>query len=723
MSITFTKETLLDFPGNIQREWTITNGIGGYAGSSILGAHNRTHQGYLIASYHPPVDRFMVFSKTHEKLTIGEKTYDFSTGQYAGEEVAGTVVADKDIPDAYKGSDTLSVEADFVFRKPIYRTGNDYLQEFTYDGNPHFIYQVGSLSITKTIFMVQNQNKTVVMYEIRNEGEAAEFTVTPLFNFREHSASSTVDTLLFDTEVFHNADKSDLHGILLYPKNQSRDYYIYLSASPSEITDRTDLYDVDMQFATEVENEVSGLDCNYTPYDITFQIPAHSRCTHALMCETGLREDLQQDLLERDLIHRIRKYYQESCDYYGSLLQRAGQEKDPFANTLILAANQFLAHRQSTGLMTVLAGLPWFTDWGRDTMIAFHGLTLCTRRFQEAADILKTFSMYVHHGMVPNMFPDNGEPPMYNTADASLWYFYAVDAYLKAVASDEEQDAKAAERFIRQEIYPSLKEILHAYEHGTDFSIYMDEDGLIHAGSGKDQVTWMDVRVGDWVVTPRHGAPVEINALWYNALKVMQDLALRFQDLELSTHCNTLSVKVQTSFCRKFWYADGGYLYDVIDGDECDRSLRPNQIYAVALPYTMLDDAKARSVVDVVERELLAGPGVRSLASQHPDYHPVYVGSLPKRDAAYHQGTAWGFLLGGFLTAYMKVHNYSSDAAAQALLYLDPVKQHLTENCVGSICEIFDGDAPHKGRGCYAQAWSVGETLRAYLEHIKPYLS
>jgi predicted glycogen debranching enzyme len=248
----------------------------------------------------------------------------------------------------------------------------------------------------------------------------------------------------------------------------------------------------------------------------------------------------------------------------------------------------------------------------------------------------------------------------------------------------------------------------------------MDDDYLIHAGSGVDQVTWMDVRVGDWVVTPRHGKPVEISALWYNALCVMDKLASHYGEEDASY--GELAQKVKTSFVKEFWNEKDNCLYDVIDKDEKDDSIRPNQIYAVSLPYTMLSDKQAKAVVDVVKEKLFVGVGLRSLDPAHKDYHPIYIGSLPKRDAAYHQGTAWGFISGGFITAYTKVYGPSKETAEKALAMIAPVKDHLYENCIGSICEIFDGNAPHKGRGCYAQAWSVGEVLRAYTENILPYL-
>lgn len=463
-----------------------------------------------------------------------------------------------------------------------------------------------------------------------------------------------------------------------------------------------------MELQTEVDNEVAGLDCHFTPFDIEIAVPANSSKRISLICDvipasagivSRITPDTAFDIIDAQL-KRVSK-----------IIANSGL-KDDFGQALAVAADQFITQRESTGYSTVLAGLPWFTDWGRDTMIAFTGLTLCTGRFNEAHDILLTFAKYCHNGLIPNMFPDNGQKPLYNTADASLWYFYAVYKYLMYTGNSDDYD------FIYKEIYPSLKEIISAYKNGTDFSIYMDEDYLIHAGSGLDQVTWMDVRVGDWVATPRHGKPVEINALWYNALCIMDFLSAKFG--ENDTDYKLLSEKVRSSFIAKFWNPNAGCLYDVVD-ETPDDSIRPNQIYAVSLPFTMLDHDMEKSIVNVVKNKLYVGCGLRSLDPEHKDYHPIYIGSLSKRDHAYHQGTAWGFLLGGFITAYVKVNGSDKKAADEALKLLEPVKDHLYHNCIGSICEIFDGDSPHNGRGCYAQAWSVGEVLRCYFEDILPF--
>lgn len=680
ISFDYTKNDWCTFEQGRRLEWALTNGIGGYAGSSLIGAHSRTHQGYLIASLHAPTSRYVALSKINEVLTTSDasgKTCSYS----------------------------LETSQHLVNRKTVFTEGQKYLEHFSYDGSVHYHYRAGEITLHKHITLKQGENVCAIAYEIENNGSDATLTLTPLFNFREHNTLTTKEDLNFSTAVSGKT-------LTLTPDSQ-KDFSVFLQTSEGSFETNPNPYDLDTQLFIEVELETDGLDCSYCPVQIPVALPAGCRKKLSVLCTVAKSGTALADITETSAFALLKA----QADFTNGLLNQAGYT-DTFASGLVLAANQFLSDRVSTGLKTVLAGLPWFTDWGRDTMIAFTGLTLASHRYQEAEEILLTFSRYIKNGIVPNMFPDDNTPPLYNTADASLWYFYAVWKYLEYVNTPE------AYAFIEKEIYPHLKEIISAYKDGTDFCIYMDEDGLMHAGSGLDQITWMDVRVGEWVVTPRHGKPVEINALWYNALKVMETLAARFGDEALSDAFRIQSEKTAASFCRKFWNEDKGCLYDVLEDDDTpDDRLRPNQIYAVSLPFSMLPREQEQKVVETVERELYVGCGLRSLSTDHEDYHGIYCGSLPKRDAAYHQGTAWGFLLGGFLTAYLKVHEHSKESIAHALELLEPMKEHFTgSGCIGSISEIFDGDAPHNPRGCYAQAWSIGETLRAYTEDILPYM-
>lgn len=658
------KDALTPMSAGVQKEWVLTNGIGGYAGSSVTGAHARKHHGYLIASLHPPVERFVILSKINECLIRSSEKIDFTVEQYLADD----------------GS-------------TAYRKGIEYLNSFTYDGLVHFTTKAPEFTMTKTLAFEHGKNTIAVSYDIQNDGEAATLVLTPLFNYRVHHDASTVDTLKFDTTY-------EQPEIRLVPQ-QNKDVTIRLFTDDGTVVPCEEKYTTGMQLQKELDVESDALDDNYTPYQIEFPLDAGCRKKISIVCTI-------EDAYEKDAFATAAA----EMARFDALEKKAGYH-DELAETLTIAADHFLAYRQSTGLMTVLAGLPWFTDWGRDTMIALTGLTLSTGRYQDARDILTTFARYVHHGMVPNMFPDEGTAPLYNTADASMWYFYAVGKYLDYTGTPEDY------AFVQETIYPKLKEIIAAYEHGTDFSIYMEEDGLIHAGSGLDQVTWMDVRVGDWVATPRHGKPVEINALWYHALCLMEEWATRFG--EDGSHYAALAAHAKESFAKEFWNEKDGCLYDVVDGLEGDATLRPNQIYAVSLPHRMLDADKEKKIVDKVYEKLYAKTGLRSLSPDNKEYHPTYEGCLDKRDHAYHQGTSWGFLLGGFLTAYVHVYGTSKEVITQVDAMLDATREQFYHGCIGSIAEIFDGDEPHTSRGCYAQAWSVGEILRAYTEDILPY--
>ena len=668
----YTQKDWTTFKEGIKREWAVTNGIGGYAGSSMIGAHSRTHQGYLIASLHAPIERYLVFSKINETATVGTSTVSFETSQHCAS------------------------------GKTVYTEGQKFLTSFIYDGSVHYTYETDNFSFEKHITLKRNANVCAVAYELTAGDSDCTFTLTPLFNYREHSESSTPDTLKFETFT------KDRTFYLVPEKN--KDIAIRFQTSEGTFSERETVYDIDMQLQIEVDLETDGLDCHYCPVDLSIAVPANTTKKVSILCSIGDVNERPAPVSGTEAFSIL----EENARCHAELFEKAGYH-DSFANQLVLASDQFLTYRESTKMMTVLAGLPWFTDWGRDTMIAFTGLTLCTKRFKEAEEILLTFARYIRHGIVPNMFPDDNMPPLYNTVDASLWYVYALYQSLHY------NPAAEAEAFVKEQIFPHLKEIISAYEKGTDFSIYMEDDGLIHAGSGLDQITWMDVRVGDWVATPRHGKPVEINALWYNALRIMESLCEKI-DEDASAY-RTRAEQVKGSFNAKFWDSANQCLFDVVDGDEPDDHIRPNQIYAVSLPFSLLPEEQEKAVVALVEKELFVGCGLRSLAPDHPDYHGIYCGALAKRDAAYHQGTAWGFLLGGFFSAYMKVNHHSSSAAENAVHMLEPVRKHLSDSgCIGSISEIFDGDTPHNPRGCYAQAWSVGEVLRSYCEEILPYL-
>lgn len=657
------------FKEGIQREWVIANGIGGYACSSIIGANTRKHHGLLVASLHPPVERYLILSRINEMLNVSGKKYSLSAVQRKGN---------------------------------ILEEGQKHLQRFLYDALPQYVYQVEDILITKTIAMKHGENKTGITYVVENGSRPVKLCLTPLFNFRDHGEFSIPSELTFQTSY-------DEKNIVLQPemvRDNNKKYQILFSVSEGKVCGREECYDNDMELQTEIDTGMSSIDNNYTPYDIWIDIQPYEKKNISVIC--SLQSDkLISEETAFDLVAEERSRMKD-------LVAQAGYQ-DEFVNTLVCASDIFIADRVSTNHKTILAGLPWFTDWGRDTMIALQGLTLVTKRFDDARGILRTFAKYVKNGLVPNMFPDEGLKPLYNTVDASLWYFYSVYKYLMYTGKPEDYI------FVEKEIYPKLKEIITFYKKGTDFHIYMDKDYLIHAGGSLDQVTWMDVRVGEWVVTPRHGKPVEINALWYNALKVMEILADRYG--ENAKEYKELAEQVKTSFCHKFWNDEKSCLYDVVEEEKegevkNNGQIRPNQIWAVSLPFTMMEPDREKMVVETVWAHLYASYGLRSLSPEDPDYKGIYFGKLQDRDAAYHQGTAWAFPLGGFISAYIKVNGYSEESKKMAKKLIEPIEDHLTDGCIGTIAEIFDGNEPHISRGCFAQAWSVGEILRAYVEDI-----
>lgn len=681
---TYTKKDWENFKQGQSREWVITNGLGGYGGRTLIDSQSRTHHGYLTASLHSPTMRYLIFSHMTEKIgNIHLETAQFYDGERH------------------------------------YAEGFRHLKQVTYDGTITFEYQHKYFRIIKEIALERNKNTCAVYYQIENKTRhALDVNFTPYFNFREHNTNTIPSDFNFKTKEFP--------GTFLLSKKEHPDHVICFSYSNGLVQRNVVDYKADYELQIEVDLEKEGLDSHYCPITVSSSVPPLETKEISFTCSLLKQEDVKYhkpitDTTSYDIVRDARDYYFKRIKQTLStpgLEEKCSPDDLTLLRRLTVACDHFICHRDSTNTKTVLAGLPWFTDWGRDTMIAFTGLTLCTQRFDEAREILSTFAQYIKNGLVPNMFPDNDTPPLYNTVDASLWFFYAVKQYLTYTKGSGHYEESL--EFIKQEIYPGLKQIQQAYETGTDFNIGMDTDGLIHAGSDYDQITWMDVRVDDWVPTPRHGKPVEINALWYNALKIMEELSSEFG--EDSSHYTELSLLVKENFHKRFWNTKDSCLYDVVDEGGTDVNnamLRPNQIFAVSLPYPLLDDDKALKIVERVKDELYIGCGLRSLSPYDPEYHGIYTGALKKRDAAYHQGTAWGFLLGPFITAYRKVNHYDEQSREMALLMLEKSKYHLEGfGCIGSISEIFDGDAPHTPRGCYAQAWSVGELMRCFLEDL-----
>lgn len=658
------------FDAGIEYEWLITNGLGGYAALSCIGANTRLFSGLLNISLNPPADRYTLLANITERVVCADETV-----------------------------------ADFNTCRTIFETieGQKYLNHFDFDAYPEFTYQYSDFTMKKSIGMVYGKNTSVVCYTVRNGLKPRKLVLTPDFTYKVLGSSVNRDQLAFSKVL-------DGQSLTLTP-DANKDVHIHFSASEGQYVDRS-TYPVSMAVPTheyksgllynlDVRNGFNDSDCFYTPYDIEIDIaPGETKCFY-VVCSTSPEEVNGFDVLE-DMLSR-KKSLSDNLPVKDGLLER-----------LVYSGDNFIVERKSTGFKSVLAGFPWFLDWGRDTMIAFTGLTLSTHRFDDARSILISFAKYIKDGLLPNVFPDTSEDqPYYNTMDASMWYFYAVYKYLQYDKSPE------ATAFINQEIYPVLEQIIDNYKKGTHFSIHMDDDFLISGGSDFDQITWMDVRVGDWVVTPRHGKPVEINALWYNALRIMAELS----DSDKASEYNALADKVKVSFEKKFWNEADQCLYDVVgktaDGaDDPDSRIRPNQIVAVSLPFPVISADKERLITDKVYELLYTPIGIRSLSPNDPEYKKEYIGRLILRDGAYHMGTSWGYITGMFITAYVKTHGYTDEAVETALSLLTPMIDHLNDGCLGGVAEIFDGDFPCTSRGCYSQAWSVAELTRAYYEDI-----
>ncbi|WP_167958681.1 amylo-alpha-1,6-glucosidase [Anaerosporobacter faecicola] len=679
----FGRNAFRTFEEGMEKEWLLTNGIGGFANQSIIGANTRIYSGYLIASLEAPVDRMMIFPGTHEMVTVEGKEIDLTAQEYIKE----------------------------------WKRGYTYLNRFTLDILPTYTYQINDLCMKKTIAMEHGKNTSVVCYEITNGMKEATLAITPMFTYRDFGGTKERAELKFQ-KVFRNYPGSQDKKYLALIPEENREITIGFYASEGTYYDRSQkpvsmatpnyLIEENQVYPIDQRTGFLGVDNHITPYDVIVTLAPYETKRFYLKCTIEIMDDKDGFDIAEEYRDRMMQLL-DQVPYQTSLTRR-----------LAWGADAFLVDRKSTGHKTILAGYPWFADWGRDTMIALQGLTMATGRYEDARSVLESFSYYVSEGMIPNVFPNNGkEEPRYNTIDASLWYFYSVDRYLSYTGNEEDYT------FIKEKIYPYLKQIITAYKEGTRYGIHMDTDYLIEGGSDFDQLTWMDVRVGDLVVTPRHGKAVEINALWYNALKVMEKLAIKFGE-DSAQYCGLASL-VKASFVDKFWNKEDCCLFDVIekkDGVEIpDSKIRPNQIWAVSLPYTMLPEEKEMQVVNRVYHDLYTPYGIRSLSNHDPAYKKQYIGKLINRDLAYHMGTAWAYISGAFITAYCKVNKHSKDAVLHAKEMCEYFEDHMQDGCLSGIAEIFDGDNTCTSRGCYTQAWSVGEILRAYTEDVLPYLS
>jgi predicted glycogen debranching enzyme len=657
VAIRFNVEQCSDLQFLRSREWLVTNGIGGYASSTIAGMNTRRYHGLLVAATAPPLGRLVLLSQLEDILVVDGTRFSLCTNLYAGDVVA---------PHGYL-----------------------HLIDFHLDPNPVFTYGHGEWRVTKKIWMVHDHNATVIEYILNGTNRRSEvfLEVRPLIAFRDYHGTTHENETLNRT-VERGDGEVSIQPYASLPR---------LHLSHGAATVQIDGYWY-RRFVYEEERR-RGLDHTEDLFS-----PLALR---ACLSETGsFRLIASTEPVPVPMVEQLRQdeISRESLTHDGV---RAEFGKSDLIPMLYKAADQFIVTRAP--FKTAIAGYHWFGDWGRDTMIALPGLLLATDRPALAKEILRQYVRHIDRGMLPNRFPDDGEKPEYNTVDATLWFFEAIRQYVD-YRKDSNWQLEAVE-LLRSELYAPLKEIIRCHIEGTRYGIRSDEKGFLWAGTPNTQLTWMDARVGDIAVTPRHGRAVEIQALWYNALRTFAGFAVLLGDKLAGDSYTALADKLKVNFPGAFWNEEQACLYDVAGDGGNDASIRPNQVFAVSLHHPLLSGPMARQVIDAVEHTLLTPYGLRTLASADPHYKGQYQGDARSRDSVYHQGTVWPWLAGPFFLGKLIVHQFSAEVVADVDRWLSAFAVHLQEAGVGQVSEIFDGDYPHSPRGCIAQAWSVAEIL------------
>jgi len=662
----------------LKTEWLTTNGLGGYASSTVLGVNTRKYHGLLIAAFNPPVDRHVLLTRLDEEILLGNQTHFFGVNE-----------------------STRGIQSE----------GYTFLTTFSLAPFPTYTYGVDQrFQLQKTIFMPHEKNASVILYEVFNASEnRAKVSIVPLVNSRHFHSVTQRDQIPWSF-----VQKASEQGVSIQPSTELSTL-ILISTHGRYVAEHGEW--IESHFRVEAQRGESSLDHNFKPGFFELDIAPKETKQFSIVVVAGKSESEAKSVLS--------SIYQDPSSVsalYGAELERKtdllnsfrkrheGIQLEDWLKWLVLATDTFVVNRESTRTKSVIAGYHWFQEWGRDSLISLPGLALITGRFEDAKKILLTFQHYCREGLVPNSFPDSAQDtPAYNTVDATLWYFNTVLQFLKY--TNEFQ-------FVQEKLMPTLESIIDHHVHGTLFNIRVDEDGLITHGP---QLTWMDAAPGGTPITPRDGKTVEIQALWYNALKTMQLLANRFEQREKTDKYRLMSEKVKRSFLEKFWNSQKNCLFDVVISDtKKDDSLRPNQILAVALDFTMLDKTRAEQVMETVWKQLWTPRGLKTLAGNDPRYIGKYSGDRWQRDKAYHNGTVWSWLLGPFTTAFLKLKKH--EAQWRSFAYENFLKPLFTEELyragLDSINEIFDGDPPHEPNGCIAQAWSLAEPLRAYIEDV-----
>ncbi|MFC2173802.1 amylo-alpha-1,6-glucosidase [Acidobacteriota bacterium] len=657
--MTFDSSVCQNFSEAVEKEWLESNGLGGFASSTIIGANTRRYHGLLVAAMTPPLGRLVLLSKYEEELEIDGVTFPLSSN---------------------------------IYFNAVHPDGFSRLERFSLEPNPVFTFRAGEVEVRKEILMIHGENTVVVSYTITGLPDSADVRLhlRPLIAFRDyHCHTHANDDIARDYQVYPGC-------VVFQPYSGVPQLYLY--HPPCELLP-TGYWYRNFEYPNEVRR---GLD---------YREDLFNPCQMSFSPRNGEPVQLVASLDKHDTYPVEEKTAQEKHRRALILETRDGKAMDRRLEMLLLAADSFIVKRAGIGSgRSIIAGYHWFGDWGRDTLIALPGLTLCTGQADVARTILLTFARQIKYGLVPNLFADHSGEALYNSVDASLWFVNAVYEY--ATRTDDFDTVKSW-------FLDPLKQIIAAYREGTLFNIRMDEDGLISAGAPGVQLTWMDAKVNDWVVTQRHGKPVEINALWYNALRIMETFAEKLGLEQDGAEYGKIAALTRASFNRLFWNEALGCLYDVIDKEHKDASIRPNQVFAISLPYPVLDEGRWAQMLSVVDEHLVTPYGLRTLSPSDPKYHGRYEGNPTSRDSAYHQGIVWPWLMGSYLTAKMKAGGRDTEAVKKELWdYLEPLLNHLEEGGLGSVSEIYDGDSPHRPKGCISQAWSVAELLRVLQDNL-----
>jgi predicted glycogen debranching enzyme len=633
------------------KEWMVANGLGSYASSTIIGLNTRAYHGLLVASLDPPVHRVLFLSKLEERVEVAGRDYLFSVNRYPG---------------------------------TVYPQGYMHLEQFRFERYPLFVYHVGNTIIEKSVFMPYQENSTIITYRVIETDSPVRFQVSPIVNCRDYHGrthedprwnfSQTLNPKGVEIRAFPGA-------ITLYLQSDLALYGITGSWYKNFI------------YEAEAERGLDDREDQYNPGYFSARLEQGTQ--FSIIASLIKRETFSPEGLRYKEMQRLRK-----------IMSRLPQS-DTFVLALANVADTFLVSRKSINAKSILAGYHWFADWGRDAMVSIPGLTLVTKREEDAKDIIRTFLSYLSEGLIPNTFPESGsnESPRYNSMDASLWLINACYWLYSETGTMD---------FIT-EIYPKLKEIVTSYMRGTKHGIKVDEDGLVFGSEERVALTWMDAKVDGVPVTPRAGKPVEISALWYNALRAMEVFASHLKNQSDQDYFSMLSSKTKESFNEKFWNEEKRCLHDVLVDNRGDSRVCANQVFSLGLPFAVLAKEKWRDVLRTIQAELLTPVGLRTLSPFDPDYKGHYTGAQKERDIAYHQGTVWPWLFGAYVSAHVKTYGPDQKTLSFVQQLFLPFKKRLEEAGVGTISEIFEGDPPHAPKGCISQSWSVAEILRSYM--------